>query len=218
MERPSWITVRRHDPSWLKASDIVGLRSEPTLYYSDDDIRGYQSELQARAARIDAALHRIKGAALGDWEKAKAAIQQFVGAKPTTTEGAWALPFLLTPFGLPGLLTSWGRDAARAPAAGLVGNKVLWGKGVNAERVIEIWESNVAAATGQPAPLPSVPPSWSQTLSDLSNAPQRLSDSLVNGPGKAAKSAFDDAKPYVIGGGVLVALVAIASLVKSVKR
>lgn len=212
---PSWINVRRHDPSWL---DVVGLRSEPTLYYSDDDIRGYQNDLQARAARIDAALHGVKGAALGDWEKAKAAITQFTRAKPTTTEGAWALPFMLTPFGLPALLTSWGRDAARAPAAGLVGNKVLWGKGIAAERLVESWESTVASVTGQPVPVPSVPQSWSQTLSDLANAPQKFSDSLVTGPGKAAKSAFDDAKPYVIGGGVLVALVALASLAKSVRR
>ena len=60
----SWVGRNRNDvglQALLRAGSIavgrddVGLRDEPTLFYSNDDIAAYQADLGARANRIEAA-------------------------------------------------------------------------------------------------------------------------------------------------------------------
>jgi hypothetical protein len=197
----TWLNRGRNHESWLRATDMSGLRSEPTLYYSDDDIRGYQSDLLARANRIDVALRRLASPSLADWTRARVLVTQFTSAQPMGIGGVWAVP----------------RGSAVAPS-GLIlspgSNRLMWKKGAAAEKVIENWENVAATAQGTPAPPVTPERSWAETLAEAPThwveAAQRAAD--------APKKAFEDAKPYVIGGGAIVALVALASLAKSVHR
>ena len=200
--------------------DAVGLRAEPTVYYSDDDIRNYQADLSARAGYIESTLRRLKSPLLTDWLKAKPQVTSFTSAKPSGTSGLWALPLAFTPLGFPAL-----PFLAGAPAAGLAGNHMLWTKGAAAERIIEAWESTLAGITGTRAPPHSEPKSFIDQVNDLANAPARTAravNDLANAPARTARAVEDAAhdtlkelKPYLIGGGALIGLVALASLSKS---
>lgn len=217
MNRPSWVGVQRDDGFLRSAgccgesvSVASGLRNEPTLYYSDSDIRGYQSDLLARMNRIDVALRRLQSAALPDWSRTRIPVAQFTSAVPSGIGGVWTVPrSALAPSGLVLSIT----------------NKSAWAKGVLAEKTIEGWENVVAAATGQPnVPQSPGPRSWPDALAEASRAPERWAEAVVTAPGRAAdattkvtQATWEEVKPYAIGGAALVGLVALASLAKSVR-
>jgi hypothetical protein len=214
IDRRPWIRKQPHHPSWqtvgccgdVDAGDVrVGLRTEPTIYYSDADIRDYQADLLARMNRIDAVMHRVQNPAmLIDWEKARLPVARFAGAQSAGISGVWILP----------------RGSILAPSGMIVSpgsNRSMWQKGATAEKIIEGWESVAATAQGAPmqtGPVVSPTPSWAQSLVDL---PTHWAQSATEGPVRAATDVLVSARPYLIGGAALVGLVAVASLAKSVR-
>ena len=240
----NWITKKRHGAGWAHAAgifetrhatagafgrNVVGLRDEPTLFYTDEDVRNYQIELLSRMARIEETLRQVQSPRLADWMKAKVAIQTFLHEKPKplgTFTTIASLPF-----------------AGQSPPN--VWNSMLWSKGKNAERTIETWEEIVAimapaypppgvpggAPGGLPGGLPGgvpggVAPWYNRLQGGPHNDPwaeaRRLADEAKKQAEEAAKKAsgfpdWKDVQPYVIGGAALMGIMALASMAKSIR-
>ncbi len=243
----NWITKRPHDAAtlaWIDrgikrpvgarrrfaysqvGADIVGLRDEPTLFYTDEDIRNYQVELVGRMNRIDETLRQAQSPRLADWTKAKAVIQAFLHEKPKplgTVNTLLSLPF-----------------AGQSPPN--IWNSMLWSKGKNAERVLETWDDIVQTMApygppampgvpggtpgGYPGGLPGGVAPWYNRLQGGARDPwaeaRRLADEAREQAKKAAEKAsgfpdWKDVQPYVIGGGALMGIMALASMMKSIR-
>jgi hypothetical protein len=173
--------------------DEAGLREEPTAYYAPDDIRAYQSELMGRMNRIDNALRQGQSPRLLDWLKTVPQIQVFLKATPKSGSGAKLAYISLM-------------------------NRSLWNVGKNAERIVETWEDiaatvpPVAGPGPVPGPGPSAPPYVAPWAAPYGSGLQKREKEEE----KSSLPTWDEAKPFVYGGGALVGLGIVASILKSV--
>jgi hypothetical protein len=215
----------RHATAGAFGRNVVGLRDEPTLFYTDEDVRNYQIELLSRMGRIEETLRQAQSPRLADWMKAKVAIQTFLHEKPKPLGTATTL--LSLPF------------AGQSPPN--VWNSMLWSKGKNAEQTIETWEDIVntmapaypppgvpgGAPGGLPGGLPGgvpggVAPWYNRLQGGPHNDPWAEARRLADEARKQAEKAsgfpdWKDVQPYVIGGAALMGIMALASMAKSIR-